>query len=450
MNVLDFSDKKRVKDARHWNAEINQLYHPTGTFNQDSQNIVYYFNNINTTKFAPILLKEWFYLLKVNGYLVIDYLPNEFCDFKLLEKNMWWLWKGMFEIIFHGSIAKSDIKQLNIDKFKKFINEKSGLLSENPPSKGYLRFICKKTQTTKIIGDNINKWTFGIITKGLRPEWMDKLISSIHAQKIPTNEIIVCGTYFDRKEPNFKYMPFNQRDEKGWLSKKKNLIIKMAKFENICIIHDRLVLDRDWFKGMKKWGNCFEHLTCPQTFESYRVNDWVVRHFTVYDSSTLVLSYGSHADYRDWYTDIAIQGQLSIFKKSIVVRNNLWFDETILKFDSLIGEDFSFSENLLKAGFMPRINIDSKVTSQTYKELNPTFIKYDSVSQTPHTKYNSLLPIVKLLTYCIFNTLVFLHLKIPWNFIHYVRELFYANLIKLTPNRKIFYDEWRSSSLGKK
>lgn len=450
MNVLDVSDKKRVDDARHWRKEINQLYHPTGSFKQDSQDIVYSFKNINTTKFLPILLKEWFYLVKKNGFLIIDYLPNKFCDFQTLEKNMWWLWKGNYEIIFHDRISSSSIYRLTSKKLKIFIQGKKGTLAENPAKNNHLRFICKKIESAGVTSDNIDKWTFGIITKGMRREWMEELISSIYAQKIPNYEIIVCGTYFDRKAPNFKYIPFNQRDDRGWLSRKKNLIIKNAKYENICIIHDRLILSSDWFKGIQRWGNCFEFMTCPQTYNQFRVNDWVVRHFTIYNDSKLVLSYGSHADYRDWYSTIIIQGQLTIFKKSFVINNNFWFDETILKFDSLVGEDFAFSENLVKAGFIPRININSKVISQTYKELNPTFINYDPLSVIPHTKYNGLLPMMKLLTYCLFVSLTFLHLKIPWNLIYSIRELFYANLIKLIPNRRIFYNEWQATSLGKK
>ena len=79
--MLDLSTTKKVKNSTHWFSEINQLYHPTGIFLTDSQNVVYSQNNINSTKFVHILLKEWFYLVETNGYMIIDYKPNKICDF---------------------------------------------------------------------------------------------------------------------------------------------------------------------------------------------------------------------------------------------------------------------------------------------------------------------------------------------------------------------------------
>jgi len=142
-------------------SEINQLYHPTGTFGSDSKKIVYSKDTINATKFYPILLKEWFYLLEKDGFLVIDYKPNKILGFQKLEETMWWLWQGKYNIIFHGQAKESNFKGI----------PKS--------SKGYSRFICQKLVTTKIMGDDINKWTFGIITKGERDDWLEEIIQSI-------------------------------------------------------------------------------------------------------------------------------------------------------------------------------------------------------------------------------------------------------------------------------
>ena len=183
------------------------------------------------------------------------------------------------------------------------------------PSDGCLRFICKKLETTKKEGDDINKWTFGIITKGDRNEWMEEMITAIRAQKIPEYEIIVCGTYFDRKEQDFKYIPFVDRDDKGWITKKKNLIAKEAKYENLCILHDRIVLDKGWFNGVKKYGNAFDLLCNKQTLrgEGIRAGDWLT-----YGYGTLDSPYGiSELRYDDWDKYVYMGGQLSILKKSI-------------------------------------------------------------------------------------------------------------------------------------
>ena len=35
----------------------------------------------------------------------------------------------------------------------------------------------------------------------------------------------------------------------------KNKIIKHAKYENICILHDRFSLSKNWYKNMINFGN---------------------------------------------------------------------------------------------------------------------------------------------------------------------------------------------------
>src|SRR3989338_7984118 len=102
--MLDLSSSSVVRGVRHWAAEINQLYHPTGEWGQDMEEIVYASDNLNKTKFSPILLKEWFFLIKKEGCLIIDYQPNVLCDWKKMEESMWWLWKGKYENLYNGAI----------------------------------------------------------------------------------------------------------------------------------------------------------------------------------------------------------------------------------------------------------------------------------------------------------------------------------------------------------
>ena len=361
--MLDLSEKKKISNATHWYQEINQLYHPTGKFGQDSQDLVYSFNNLNTVKFIPIILKEWFFLLKKDGYLVIDYKPNKICDFRKLEKNMWWLWKNKYEIIYHGSISGKHTAALSRQGLRKYINEKEAythvfldnLTKIPPPSStkmtsatknGYLRFICKKTESTLIDGDNINKWTFGIITNGQRKDWLDQIINSIRIQKIPNYEIVICGTYYGNKEKDIIYIPFNQRDDLGWITRKKNLIVKNAKYENLCIIHDRAIFSKNWFKEMKRYGNCFEIMCNRQYFKGMRAYDWTSLggpNGTLYKMLML--------DYRDWDWWSVIGGLQTISKKSIL--QNIPFDETRYWNEM---EDSELTFNLRDAGHIARIN----------------------------------------------------------------------------------------------
>ena len=75
--IIDFSLSKQINNAEYWSQDIDQNYHPSGFFGEESKTVVYSKGVVNLTDFFPILLKEWFFILKSGGYLVIDYLPNK-------------------------------------------------------------------------------------------------------------------------------------------------------------------------------------------------------------------------------------------------------------------------------------------------------------------------------------------------------------------------------------
>ena len=108
--------------------------------------------------------------------------------------------------------------------------------------------------------EGINNWTFGIVTGGKRRDWIEKQIQSIVAQEIPNFEIKFCGDYQEREEKFIKYI--NLHEESPRITTKKNAICKVAKYENIAMFHDRVFLNKDWFKGMKKCGNYWDVIGC--------------------------------------------------------------------------------------------------------------------------------------------------------------------------------------------
>ena len=230
--IVDFSISRQIKEGEFWSKDINQNYHPSGYFGEESKRIVYSKDVINLTNFYPILLKEWFFILKKEGYLVIDYLPNKILDTNSIEKALWWLWGQRYDLVYHGKCDSSS-SILKKTRIQKSIPKRT--------DKKYFRIICKKIESTKINGDSINKWTFGIVSNGLRKDWINLTIQSIRNQKIPQYEIIICGNYTGKKETDIKYIPFKERDDKGWITKKKNIINKLASFQNICLMHDRYI-----------------------------------------------------------------------------------------------------------------------------------------------------------------------------------------------------------------
>ena len=107
-----------------------------------------------------------------------------------------------------------------------------------------------------------SSWTFGIVTNGQRETWVDDLIQSILNQNIPDFEIVVCGRYPNAQRNNVKNVLFDGDEARGWITKKKNLIISHATKENICLLHDRMRLHPQWYEGQKRFGNNFQFQYC--------------------------------------------------------------------------------------------------------------------------------------------------------------------------------------------
>lgn len=388
--IIDLSDHHRVTDSVHWTAPINQNYHPSGCFPQESFEIVYSSGNLNCSKFVPIVLKEWFFLVKLNGYMVIDYKPNSACDWRDLEKNMNWLWEKGYEILFHGWVEKGSSFGMSSEKLTKFIQahetEPGANLNKrappipslsidmgSPSGDRALRFICKKIKSTLVKEDSIDKWTFGIVSNGKRSDWLEKIIASISKQSIPNYEVIVCGPSPSPvlQHPRLSYIPFRQRDDLGWITYKKNLIVDRARYENICVIHDRILFPEGWFEGMKKWGNSFDHLSCRVEFNGRRDDsDWPCMD-SIFKWKGKNLFFTLSLDYRDWHKDGFVGGTIHIGKKSLFMKYpwpiHVYWNE---------GEDFLLSKKLSDHGHIPRLNVHSKVVALSARFSILNQIKY--------------------------------------------------------------------------
>ena len=103
------------------------------------------------------------------------------------------------------------------------------------------------------------EFTFGIITSGNNFQQIIKIIESIKNLSIKNYEILIIGgnnTY--ETEESVRYHPFNDELKKGWITKKKNIITKKAKYENIVYLHDYIIFDKNWYKGFLKFGNEYD------------------------------------------------------------------------------------------------------------------------------------------------------------------------------------------------
>jgi hypothetical protein len=134
------------------------------------------------------------------------------------------------------------------------------------------------------------KFTFGITTCASENEhhlqWRDRILfilDSIRSQNIPEYEIIIVGGPYPKngrnahrlhaygdvvhipfsdeesweKSKEFKDIKINKHPglKNGWITKKKNLIWKNSKYNNIVMLHDYYYFLPGWYDNFKKFGD---------------------------------------------------------------------------------------------------------------------------------------------------------------------------------------------------
>jgi len=319
--ILDVSEEfylKGNKDAKHGFVTPNNFYNLKAFSDYEELDLIFSRNFLNKTKFHRILLKEWFNFCKVGGRIEIEFSDNELLNFKKAIEEINLLLGKKVEII---ERVKTDSN----------------------------RIILRKKEPALRKVDSMDKWSFGIITNGSKEDALENQIESIIRQKIPHFEIIVCGPYKPKEKYKkfVKVIPFEPKI--AWITKKKNLIFKKAKYENIVITHNRFIFDKDWYKGMKEYGNYFEVLTCKIMSPSgKRAGDWLTYGLDLknrwYNRMGLL-------EYRDWDNHLLINGSYYILKKE-TWRKCPWNESLIWgQF-----EDDVLSYDFHNKGIVPRFN----------------------------------------------------------------------------------------------
>ena len=256
---------------------------------------------IQKEKLIRYVIKELDTLLKQDGIFEINLLDSKNHSGYFLSRDQV---KYEFSVSTDGRYVLTDI-------------EKNG---------AYLKLIYTKKKATLLQSDSIEKWSFGIITNSKKLDSVNHLINTIVDQKIPEFEIIICGPYPTNQ--NVDYKPIRilsdvelKEDIRFPISAKKNIIISDAKFENLCILHDRFSLPSCWFERMKMYGNYFDYLCLPtlDQFHNRFTVDWMTFVFPL----TRRLYRNNSLKYTEWSTDLIIQGGVIVGKSNIMKKYKL-------------------------------------------------------------------------------------------------------------------------------
>ena len=322
---------RETKNIKHVFVEPDNFYSLREQSNYENLDFIFSENLVNQTKFYRILLKEWFYFCKVGGYIIIKFEENNILDFNKLKKEI--------EILLEEKI--------------KIVDEFKGFGKEN-----YLVF--QKTKNALEKNDSIDKWSFGIITMEGQDKGVDDEIESIKKLNIPEYEILIAGDYngLYKKDKIIRIIEFDDKKNPGWITKKKNIVCENAKYENIVVTHNKFLFDGNWHKGMKKYGNYFEVLSCViSTPEGERAGDWLT-----YGTDWSKIARIGLLEYKDWDKNVYVDGGFYILKKS--VWKKVGWNEKVFWGQ---GEDIVLSKDWEENGIITRFNRFAKVTSINWR-----------------------------------------------------------------------------------
>lgn len=217
------------------------------------------------------------------------------------------------------------------------------------------------------------KFTFGIITSNKVDQ---RILDSIHNQLIKDYEIIVVGG--ENVYDNVIHIPFDDTIKPGWITKKKNIITNHAKYENIVFMHDYICLNKNWYKGFKKFGNEWDIcMNIIYNSDGSRFRDWIAYddpninwpgkgYPNIHGNSGHRMILPSYNYNKFQY--MTISGTYWVVKKHVMQQQPL--DETLLWAQ---GEDAEWSKRVLTK-YEYRMNTLSSVHTLKAKTLSADYL----------------------------------------------------------------------------
>lgn len=227
-------------------------------------------------------------------------------------------------------------------------------------------------------------FTFGIVTNFSFEPLLLNLISSIEKQQISNYEILLVGCIEDANNydsyvnnRSIQIIEFDETIKNGWITKKKNLIVKNAKFENIVFLHDYLELGDDWYEGYLKFGDEFEVVTNKILNKDLtRFRDWTISpqnydkiSQNLHKNSEFLLPYEEINLTKLMY----ISGAYWVAKKNVMLEfplnENLCWGE---------GEDIEWSHRV-REKYVFKLNLHSSTKLQKQKKIDINLISKNNL-----------------------------------------------------------------------
>ena len=158
-------------------------------------------------------------------------------------------------------------------------------------------------------------WTFGMLTTGARLDNVERFIQSVEAHCQDPYEILIVSPIALpdlERYGGVRVLRFDQHDDLGWITRKKNLIAQEATYSDILVCHDRFVLAEGFSRSFADWGYSYGLAAVRVRLEDGRRGlDW-----GVVSSQNHVYSSGGLLDYRAYSQYVYVPGGATLIRKS--------------------------------------------------------------------------------------------------------------------------------------
>jgi hypothetical protein len=206
--------------------------------------------------------------------------------------------------------------------------------------------------------------TFGIITNS---QVNQDVLNSIFEQNILNYEIIVVGGLNNYSHGHINHFYFDESFKKNWITRKKNLIIDEANFENIVFLHDYFRFSTNWYENQKKISDFDVCMNRILNVDGTRFRDWCAwddPDLCYHSGHSIILPSYEYTKTEFMY----ISGGYWIAKKDFMKKNKL--NEELCWGE---GEDVEWSKRI-RNNFNYVMNVDSVVHCTKYKGLSAKII----------------------------------------------------------------------------
>lgn len=207
-------------------------------------------------------------------------------------------------------------------------------------------------------------FSFGLVTDGRKPESVRAFVDSVldlESRHLAQTEILICGpssVLNDLGALAAQVVLVEQPElfaDKGWITRKKNMLVDAAAGETIVVAHDRYRLPRDFLQQMNDFGRDFDVAIPRQiTIDGNPLPDWVTT------SNPLNWTVPGWMEYGDYHPLAYVNGGV-IIAKTDLLRETRWSE--MLFWGQ--AEDIDLSRRLSDRGIVPRLARHIELVSET-------------------------------------------------------------------------------------